>query len=198
MEKAVAKWEPQRRDAYLLNNGRIYALYSSGQIETGISAAQELVKRQLARTGEGHFDTAAARGTLAVGLARAGRDADAVREFRAAIPIMMAASRENADDDDTTVVAARSQRLQNVVEAYIGVLARAQNRSADMAVETFSLADSIRGHSVQQALAASSARMVAKDPALQDLVRKEQDLSKQINAQLGNRIAWTKSLKSTA
>ncbi len=185
LEKAVTKWEPQRRDAYLLSNGRIYALYSSGQIEAGIAAAQELVKRQITRTGEGHFDTAAARGTLAIGLALAGRDADAVREFKATIPIMMAASRENADDDDTTIVAARSQRLQNVVEAYIGVLARAQNRTTDMAVETFSLADSIRGHSVQQALAASSARMVAKDPALQDLVRKEQDLSKQINAQLG-------------
>ena len=185
LEKAVTKWEPQRRDAYLLSAGRIYALYSSGQVEAGITAAQELVKRQISRTGDNHFDTAAARGTLAIGLARAGRDADAIREFKAAIPIMMTASRENADDDDTTIVAARSQRLQNVVEAYIGVLARAQNRTGDMAVETFSLADSIRGHSVQQALAASSARMVAKDPALQDLVRKEQDLSKQINAQLG-------------
>src|SRR6185295_7083087 len=100
-----------------------------------------------AKVGDNHFDTAAARGTLAVGYARANRDADAIREFKAVIPIMMAAARENADDDDTTVVAARSQRLQNVVEAYIRVLARAQNKTADMAVETFSLADSIRGHS---------------------------------------------------
>src|SRR5262249_33453067 len=56
---------------------------------------------------------------------------------------------------------------------------------ADVASETFRLADTIRSHSVQQALAASSARMVATDPALADLVRREQDLSKQINAQLG-------------
>ena len=185
LEKAVAKWDPIRRDAYLLSNGRITALYTSGQLDAGIAAAQELVKRQAARTGENHFDTAAARGTLAVGYARAGRDADAIREFKATIPIMMVAARENADDDDTTVVAARSQRLQVIVESYIGVLARAQNKTSDMAVETFSLADSIRGHSVQQALAASSARMVAKDPALAELVRQEQDLSKQINAQLG-------------
>ena len=185
LEKAVSQWEPQRRDAYLLNNSRIAALYASGQIEAGITAARELVKRQTAKVGENHFDTAAARGTLAVGLARAGQDAEAIREFKVAIPIMMAAARENADDDDTTVVAARSQRLQVIAESYIGVLARAQNKSGDVAVETFSLADSIRGRSVQQALAASSARMVAKDPALQDLVRKEQDLSKEINAQLG-------------
>lgn len=185
LEKVVGKWEPTRRDAYLLSNGRITALYTSGQLESGIAAAQELVKRQAARTGDNHFDTAAARGTLAIGLARAGRDAEAIREFKAAIPIMSVAARENADDDDTTVVAARSQRLQVTVEAYIAVLARAANKTNDMAVETFSLADAIRGHSVQQALAASSARMVAKDPALAELVRQEQDLSKQINAQLG-------------
>ena len=185
LDKAIAKWEPQRRDVFLLNGSRIAALYASGQIEAGISAAQELVKRQTTRTGENHFDTASARGTLAIGYARAGRDAEAIREFKAAIPVMMAASRENADDDDTTVVAARSLRLQTTVEAYIGLLARGANKPNEVAVETFALADSIRGHSVQQALAASSARMVAKDPALAELVRKEQDLGKQINAQLG-------------
>ena len=116
---------------------------------------------------------------------RAGRDADAIREFRAAIPILMASSRENADDDDTTAVAARSQRLQGIVEAYLAMLAREKNASADIGGETFSLADAIRGRSVQQALAASSARAAAKDPALAELVRKEQDLGKQVNAQLG-------------
>ncbi|HWM47029.1 MAG TPA: CHAT domain-containing tetratricopeptide repeat protein [Xanthobacteraceae bacterium] len=185
LEKAVASWEPRRRDVFLLNASRIHALYASGQIEAGVAAAEALVKRQTARVGESHFDAAAARGTLAVGYARAGRDADAIREFKAAIPIMMAAAHDNAEDDDPTVVAARSQRLQNVVEAYIGLLARGGARTEEIAVETFALADAIRGRSVQQALAASSARMLAKDAALQDLVRREQDLAKQISAQLG-------------
>ena len=116
---------------------------------------------------------------------RAGRDQDAIREFRAAIPVLMASSRENADDDDTTAIAARSQRLQGIVEAYLNMLAREKNATGDVGAETFSLADAIRGRSVQQALAASSARATAKDPALAELVRKEQDLGKQINAQLG-------------
>ena len=60
-----------------------------------------------------------------------------------------------------------------------------ENSAGDVGVETFSLADAIRGRSVQQALAASSARAAAKDPALAELVRKEQDLGKQVNAQLG-------------
>ena len=185
LEKAIAKWDEPRREVFLLNGSRISALYASGQVEAGIAAAQTLVKKQAARFGEIHFDTASARGTLAVGYARAGRDADAIKEFTAAIPIMMTAARENAEDDDTTTIAARSQTLQSVVEAYIGVLARSPAKREESAVETFGLADAIRGHSVQQALTASSARMTASDPALAELVRTEQDLGKQISAQLG-------------
>ena len=79
----------------------------------------------------------------------------------------------------------RSQRLQGIVEAYIRLLAATQSASGDVAADTFSLADSIRGRSVQQALTASGARASIKDPALAELVRNEQDLGKQVSAQLG-------------
>jgi CHAT domain-containing protein len=183
IDKAITNWEPQRRDVFLLNDSRIAALYSSGQIDAGITAAQELVRRRAGLTGE--KNAASAHGTLAIGYALAGREADAIREFRVAIPVMMSATRENADDDDTTVVAARDERLRSIVEAYVGLLSRSTYKSNDAAIETFALADAVRGHSVQQALAASSARAVAKDPALAELVRKEQDFGKEINAQLG-------------
>ena len=185
LDAAVAEWTPQRRAVFELNGSRIAALYASGQIEAGIAAAEELVKREAVRTGVNSFDTAAARGTLAVGYARAGRDADATRAFKTAIPIMLTAVRENVEDDDPTVVAARSVRLQRIVEAYIGVLARSTDTSNEVAVETFALADAVRGHAVQQALADASARVVAKDSALAALVRTEQDLAKEISAQLG-------------
>lgn len=185
IDRAIANWEPMRRQVFELNGSRIASLYASGQIEAGISAADQLVKKQIARVGESHFDTASARGTLAIGLMRAGRDEEAIREFKTAIPILVASSRENTDGDDTTVVAAKNQRFQAIIEAYFRMLARQKSRSADIGVETFSLADAVRGSSVQQALAASSARSSVKDPALAELVRKEQDLSKQINAQIG-------------
>jgi len=184
LERVIAKWEPNRRDAFLLSGSRIVALYAANRVDAGIAAAEALVKRQQTRVGEGHYDIAWARGTLAIGYARAGRNADAVREFKLAIPPMIAATRENSEDDDSASVAARSQMLQTIVEAYIGVLARDPNRNAAVAVETFALADAVRGRSVQQALAASSARMTAKDPALAELVRVEQDHGKQINALL--------------
>jgi CHAT domain-containing protein len=185
IDKATVGWEPARRQVFALNDARITSLYASGQIDAGVAAAELLVKRQVARVGDSHSEAASARGTLAIGLMRAGRDAGAIREFKAAIPILMSSSRENADDENTTVVAARSQRLQGIVEAYMTMLAREKNPDGDVGVETFSLADSIRGRSVQQALAASSTRATAANPALAELVRKEQDLVKQVNAQLG-------------
>ncbi|HTO59893.1 MAG TPA: CHAT domain-containing tetratricopeptide repeat protein [Bradyrhizobium sp.] len=184
IDKAIATWEPRQRQIYELNPSRILALYNSGQLDTGIAAAERLVANLTARVGETHFDTASAHGWLAIGFRRAGRNADAIREFKLAIPGMMAAARENADDD-STLRTARSQRLQTVVEAYLAMLAGAHDSAADVGEETFGLADAVRGRAVQQALAASSARAAARDPALAELVRKEQDLSKQLNAQLG-------------
>ena len=184
LDKAIASWPQQQREALLLlNSSRIIALYASGQIEAGIAAAESLVKVQIARSGNASFQTAAAHGTLAMGLTRAGRDADAIREFKAAIPVMLASTRDSNEDDDPTLVAARHLRVQRIVEAYIGVLAR--NPSDDVAVETFGLADAICGGTVQRALADSSARMVARDAALAELVRSEQNVEKQIGAQYG-------------
>jgi hypothetical protein len=169
LDAAISQWEPGRRLTFELNGSRIASLYASGQIEAGIAAAEQLVKKQIGRVGETHVDTAAARGTLAMGLMQAGRTTDAIREFQASMPILMAASREVDDDDDATSVAARSQRLQGIVEAYISMLATHRS-DANVAVETFALADSIRGQSVQRALSASSARATAKDSALATLV----------------------------
>jgi CHAT domain-containing protein len=119
-----------------------------------------------------------------MGYALAGRDADAIREFKVALPILIAGSSE-ADEDDPTLVAARSARLQRIVESYISVLARGQNTSNQVVAETFRLADAVRGHVVQKALADASARVVAEAPALASLVRTEQDHAKQITAELG-------------
>jgi CHAT domain-containing protein len=184
LDRAVANWPAGRREALALNSSRIAALYAAGQIDAGIAAAEALVKRQAARTGPDSVDAAAAHGTLALGYAKAKRDADAAREFRIAIPVLLASS-SDSDDDDPSLVAARRQRVAQMVESFIGVLARSPDQSSDVAAESFGLADAVRSHSVEQALAASSARVVAHDPALAELVRNEQDAAKQIAAQLG-------------
>ena len=79
-----------------------------------------------------------------------GKEVDAAREFKAAIPILIFASRENSNVDDASLVAARNRRLQDITEAYIWLLADKQGKFGDAAVETFELADAIRSRSVRR------------------------------------------------
>jgi tetratricopeptide (TPR) repeat protein len=185
LDRAVANWDAMQRDALTLNASRVYLLYTAGQVETGIAAAQALLRREINRVGEKHADTAIARGILAVGLAKAGREEEALREFQAAIPILVASLREVPEEDETIAIAARRQRLQTIIEAYIALLGRRPRRTENDIATTFALADAIRGQAVQRALAEASARMTAQEPGLAALARKFQDLTKEVNAQLG-------------
>jgi hypothetical protein len=78
-----------------------------------------------------------------------------------------------------------------VLRSYIALLAQirgtALERDAgmDAAAEAFRLAEVVRGRSVERALDASAARTVAQTPALADLIRREQDLRKQLGALQG-------------
>jgi CHAT domain-containing protein len=183
IDKAIAQWPAERRELYHNSESRIVALYAANKFDEGIADAQELVKRLTARVGVSAFDTASAQGLLGIGYFRAGRDADAIASFKAAIPVLTNESREAADSDDPTLTAARGARVRRAVEACIRVLAK--EGGPDVAAQTFALADLVRGHVVDRSLADSSARLAAKDPALGELVRGEQDLSKQLNAELG-------------
>jgi CHAT domain-containing protein len=184
LDQAISKWPPTRGWFYRLSAARVAALLGAGQIEAAVTAAEELVKLQTARAGANSFDAALAHGLLAIGYARSTREADALREFKTSIPIMMTAAPENADDDPTVVVA-RQARLQFVVEAYFNTLVDQAKDPHDVAEETFALSDAIRGQSVSHALADASARVAIKDPGLAELIRGEQDLAKQIEASLG-------------
>jgi hypothetical protein len=103
------------------------------------------------------------RGDLAVGLMRAGKGADAIREFKAAPD--SAASRENADDDDATVVAGAASGCR-VSEAYIKLLTR--TASGDVAADTFSFGSDPRPPG---GAATAPAPALRSDPAPAELVR---------------------------
>jgi tetratricopeptide (TPR) repeat protein len=185
IDQATKGWDVARREALQLSSEHVATLYNTNNLTAGIAAAERLLARQKTRLGEQHVDTALTRGLLGIGLARANRDAEAMREFKLAVPILMARSRET-DDDDPTTSAARDQRAQVVVESYVALLSRMGSAAGiDAASESFRLIDTVRGRSVQRALTASSARATAQNPALAELVRKSQDLEKQIGAQLG-------------
>jgi CHAT domain-containing protein len=182
IERAVQNWEPARREAALYSDSYIDTLYRTRTIEIGLAAAQKLVEMKVARQGENGFETAIARGTLAIGLSLANRHREAMDQFRAAVPVLLASFRDT-DIDDAANRSARQLRVQTILESYIRLLTRAD--ATDSAAETFRLADFLRNSTVQKALAAASVRAAVRDPALADAARQEQDLDKRINAGIG-------------
>src|SRR5262245_6274554 len=101
------------------------------------------------------------------------------RRFRNSRRVLLESA--EADDEDPTEVRSAAWRLQSVLEANIALLARAKDNQ-NRAAEALRLVDAIRARSVQSAISASAARSAARTPALADLVRKEQDLKKQVGA----------------
>jgi CHAT domain-containing protein len=181
LDRATTSWRPAHREALILSINQIATLYNTNNLPSGLAAAERLLMRQRQRFGDQHLETALARGMLAIGLARSGRNAEALSAFKQAIPVLLSGFRET-DTDDAIEIAAREQRLGVVLQAYISLLSRSE--AADATAESFRLADLLRGRYVQRALAASSARAAVGDPALAGLVRKAQDLEKQVTAEL--------------
>ena len=165
------------------------ALLGGGRTEEARAVAATAFERARRSLGDRHYDTAEIGGILAMALAQKGERKAALSQFAVALPVLLARSRSS--DDENTTQAARAVRLRLILEAYIGVLSDIRGsgleREAriDAAAEAFRIADVARGQSVQRALDASSARAAAKDPALADVVRREQDTMKQIGALYG-------------
>jgi CHAT domain-containing protein len=190
-EAALATFERLERDlagnaemrTNILGRNIAYAmaLLQAGRSDDAISILRAAGDYNARVLGERHYNTAETRGFLGAGLARKGDFAAANDAFKVAVPILLAPSR--AVDEEEGGSAGRDARLQRILEAYIGVLAA--QRTPEAATESFRLADAIRGQSVQRALAASSARAAASDPALAELVRQEQDAQKQVSSLQG-------------
>ena len=122
LEAVVRNWEGARRETLELHSEHIVALYNTDNVGAGLSAATRLLARQAKRYGEQHIETAITRGLVAIGLYRSNHDSNALHEFKSAIPILIARSRET-DDNDAATIAAREQRAQFVIESYIALLA---------------------------------------------------------------------------
>lgn len=183
VDVATKSWPPERSIGLRTGWSRIVVDYNTRNVESGIARAREQLAFQRGRKGDSHYDTAMARATLGTGLSYARRDADALAEYKLAMPVLINAVHDDEEGDLTTRLASES-RLRIVAEAYMALLARAKDNEG-AAAESFLIAEAIRGRSVQNALEASAARSAAKTPALAELVRKEQDLAKLTVATVG-------------
>ena len=157
------------------------ASLASGDAAEAARVFANIAERRLASLGERNWDTAMARALLGAAKNATGDVAGALVEFDAAAPILLQSSRQSDDEEQGS--AGRDAQLRMAFEGMMAALAASNRPGA--AEEAFRIADAIRGQGVQRALAQSSARAAASDPALTEFVRQEQDTQKQVGALQG-------------
>lgn len=170
------------------NTAWIYALIRIGRAAEAVKQAANVHEYQLRIVGPQSYSIVEARGFVALALAANGQRDEALREFRAAIPALLAAASERSGEEGLGL--ARARRLTRILEAYIALLGQLAAEGAsleglDPAAEAFRIADVARASTVQRALAAASARAAIRDPELAKLAREEQDAAHRIGALTG-------------
>lgn len=181
IDKAVEKWPEANKTGALYNPTRVMALLNAKDSDRALATAQQLYDFNLKRLGDKHLDTALAEGYLAIAKAHKGAIDAALANFKSAAAILTASS--NATDDDEAIGPSNFESDRRyILENYIVFLAHAKRADQQAAIESFNLADRMRGNSVNKALSASAARASVSDPALAALARREQDLEKLIGA----------------
>ena len=162
------------------------ALIMAGDINASYKLIVKSHRNSVKNLGPKHSVTAMKGAVLAMALAARGDRAGALKAYREALPILLSSSRQSDSENESN--ASKTVRLTVILEAYIKLLSEvrgsATERQAgiDAAAEAFRIADVARSRSVQAALAASSARAAAGNPALAELVRREQDTRKRISS----------------
>jgi len=157
----------------------------SGAPAQGLAVARDAWNKRSALYGKDRYETAEARAVMAMAEDAVGRKEEALRGFREAFPLLgggRSGSRLARSAD------ARS-RFQQIVATYLKLLNDLRSsRSATPAdtdafvIEAFQVAESARGTSVTDTIASAAARSKVIDPEIRDLVRREQDTGRQIEA----------------
>ena len=179
MEQALSK-DPQSLHR-LIGGDLNYAnaLVEGKRYDAALEVAARAVQYRTKALGEKHYNTAEAHGFHALALAATGNEKDALSEFGLAVPILLQGSRQIIEDESGGT--GQEVRFHRILERYLGVLADQHGDAArESFAEAFRIADAARGRAVQRALTASAARSAVGDPALADLVRREQDAERQV------------------
>ena len=160
---------------------RVLALIRIGDLSQAESRARDFLGTTEKRTGQKSKETADAKLMLATVLATQKKDDEARQLFATGMFELIALEREVATDSEG-LSSKEKKYLAAYIEAYLGVLARAYEKSPTLAIasEAFVLGDLARNSGIQKALNASTARANITNPRLAELARQEQDLNQQI------------------
>ena len=155
-----------------------------GKIIEAEQLARLMYEANLKGVGAKHVRTAWTQAFYGLTLQQQHQYSEANKQFSIAIPILTDQARN--DSENQTISLKGQKRFNMLIESYIAVLAAEAKNNPTLAKElsgqAFQFADMARGSSVQRAMTQSTARSNIKDPKLEILARKEQDLQRRANS----------------
>ena len=169
---------PNERDAGLMSN-RNYgtALAMVGRSREALAVFERNMSRLEQQGATNSYNAQVTRALRGVVHAKAGNRSEALADFRAAGAAMERGPGGEAASAEGASGAAQHLRglaISGMLEFYASLPADAAPNFVP-AAEAFRLADVVRSLSVQGAIDAMNARAGVRDPALADMVRREQD-----------------------
>ncbi|CAA7627735.1 conserved hypothetical protein [Candidatus Terasakiella magnetica] len=181
VEQGLAN-DPKRVER-LVGGNASYAisLIRTGNPQQAVRVLETGLSMRVAAQGEDHVETAEIRGLLGAAKAAVGDRAGAMAAFKTSIPVLI----QGVEAESVGGAPVRRMRTFRIIlESYMGLLAEfgEQIQGMDVMAESFRIADTAQGSSVQQAIAANAARAAVRDADLSDLVRREQDGRQQLAA----------------
>lgn len=157
----------------------VLVLLKTGRNKEALDHASAFLEKQKARFEADSFRVREAEAFLAMALKANGRPQQARELFAAAVPKILDPSRDLSGAGSAFL----RVKIRHIVEDYLQLLSQGSARTLvakaddESISRAFWLTESIRGSTVQRAIAGASARFAASDPALAVLVRNEQDLA---------------------
>ena len=166
------------RKNFLGNHNFMLSLLMTGRNKEALTISTNSYTKAVERFGEEHYITTERLAFRGMANYRLKNLKNAVKDLSKATDILLRFQMDKADYS-------RIQRLKIIMDDYISLLGEIygtpveRELGIDAAGIAFKIADAARGHTVQGALAASSARTAETNPELNDLIRREQDALKQ-------------------
>jgi len=156
-------------------------LLKTGRLDEAMRIISSDYEWNLKNFGEKHPEAIKSLGLRGMANAMAGNDRQAFENLSSALPVLMKHDSKKGDDSH--------QIKRAILETYIDLLGRIYDTPLEKELgirasdEAFRIAGYLGSQSLQTALGESSARAAAAyDPQLSDLVRRDQDMQKQIQA----------------
>ena len=174
-------------NAYMLdrllerNPDYMLSLLKTGHAAEAMKIITGRYREALEHFGEKRYRTVELLALRGMAYAVAREDGKALEDLSASVPRLLAKGSKRSD-------LLKDKRLQVLSEVYLDLLARVHENGGEgssrihVPAEAFRVCQALHGSVVQSALGESGARAAALDPDLADLVRREQDASKQIES----------------